>query len=159
MPRCPTCGHWKRSPQGEKRPAWNAWTTRHDDVLTKLVNDDHHPADIAAMLSERFHVPRTDLAVRRRIKHLGLSRREGWYSRTDLIAMLGLHQRKLEALEQAGAIEPTRYGAWRRYPTATVEQLVREHAGSLIDPRRVRDPKLKALAETSAIVNRRRAVG
>lgn len=157
--RC-VCGcHQTRA--GKAKPGantrWDSWLRHHDALLTDLVEQGHPPDVIAPIISERFSVPRTGHAVGLRIRKLGLSRRDGWMSREDVERLLGIsHQKRMERYEAQGYLPTAAYGRWRRIRRADVERLVRDQAGVTIDPRRIIDPTLKALAETAAIVNRRR---
>lgn len=136
--------------------AWNSWLASHDDALRQLVAACTPPWEIAEALSARFSVPRTAHAVKLRIKQLGLSTRDGWVSGEDLIRGLGLYRRRVGQFEAQGLLTPAEYGRWRRYSLAEVAALVKAQAGLTIDPRRVRDPRFKAIAETAAVANRRR---
>lgn len=151
--RCHAVGYGRAS--GKLRV--NIWSPDQDAVITKLLADGTHPAQIAEALNQRFPlVPRTEHAVRLRINKLGLVARTGWYSRSDMARILGTTQRRLAAWEQDGLL-PTasHYGKWRRHRIADVERFIVAQAGLLVDPRRITDPRLRNLAETSALVNRR----
>jgi hypothetical protein len=127
-----------------------------DATLRELVASGLDPEQIAAELTKRGPVPRSKFAVRKRLNALGLSTRDGWMSGEDLIRSLGIYRARVTWFEQQGLLTPSTWGRWRRYRIAEVEALIESQAGLTIDPRRVRDPRFKALAETAAAVNRRR---
>lgn len=135
----------------------DAWLTLHDAVIKERVKAGVPPAEIATELSERFPVPRTAHAVRRRIVQLGISTRDGWWSRWEASKLLGLSKEALARIEEAGAITPQPFASWRRYREADIHRLIRAQAGLTIDPRRVKHPAWKSLAEVSARVNARSA--
>lgn len=145
------------APKKRRRHRPNAYLPSHDALVRAMVEQGDHPAVIAATLSERFGIARTEGSVRQRMRLLGLSSRVGWWSRDDVIRLLGIPWQRLVALEQAGRIDGVEYGRWRRYRLHDLEELVRSEAGRGIDPRRVRDRRLRALAETAALANRRSA--
>lgn len=141
-----------------KRVAANQWLPAHDARLLALLRAGDSPEVIAEKLSGEISIFRTAQAVRRRLTILGtpVSSRSGWWSRTEVSEKLGLGEKRLAALEAQGALPSQPYGRWRRYQNSQVRAVVEQFAGTLIDPRRVRDPQLRSLAETSAIVNQRR---
>ncbi len=155
--RCWCRCHAERKAKHPSR--WDAWLPSHDDALRSLIADGAAPERCAEILSERFPVFRSRHAVQLRIKHLGLSSRDGWVSGEDLIRLLGVYRRRIQQFEARGLLTPNAYGRWRRYRAAEVEALISSEAGATIDPRRVRDPRFRSLAETAAIANRRRATG
>lgn len=143
-----------REQRGAKKPK-DAWLTRHDEALSGLVEAGMPPDQIAEELSKRFRLPRTVHATRQRIRKLGLSTRDGWVSGEDLVRTLGTYRRRIEQFEASGLLQSADYGRWRRYSLASVEQLIRDQAGRTIDPRRVKNPAWRSLAEVSAVVNAR----
>jgi hypothetical protein len=97
-------------------------------------------------------------SIRWRIKQLGRSTRDGWRSRQEVIAVLGVPRRAVDRWMQAGVLKVTRHGTrWTRISARDLESFVSAHAGLLFDPRDVQDARLRRLAETSALANRRRA--
>ena len=140
-------------------PVARSWQPRHDQILRDLVSAGTAPEQIAPILFERTAVARSVHAVRQRIRKLGISTRDGWVSGDDLIRTLGLYRRRVQQYETQGLLTPNSYGRWRRYAFAQIEALLQSEAGLTIDPRRVKDPHWRSLAETAAIVNRRRATG
>lgn len=139
------------------RPAqYNKWFPRHDALLLERLDAGDSPEEIAHALTETFTVPRSANAVKLRITRLGRSLVSGWATRAEVSRRLGLPLEALARLDASGALPSTPYGTWIRYRLADVEAFVKAQAGLLIDPKRVRDPHWKALAETAAIVNRRR---
>lgn len=151
------CHRMRASKQRRGRPAKGAWLPPHDKALTALVKAGHAPERIAVLISERFSVLRTAHAVRQRIRKLELSTRDGWVSGEDLIRDLGIYRRRIAQYEAMGLLDRAEYGRWRRYSKASVERLIASQAGLTIDPRRIRDPRLRSLAEVSARVNARTA--
>jgi hypothetical protein len=139
------------------RRARDAWLPEHDALILEMVKRGEAPAAIAEALSVRFPIPRSEQGVRRRLVRLGISTRDGWWSRWETSRMLGVSKDTLARLEGDGLLEPQPFATWRRYRADDIERLVREQAGHRIDPRRVRDPRLRSLAEVSALVNARTA--
>lgn len=146
----------KRLGGGTARSQYNAWKGQHDALLIERLDAGATPEEIAHELTRRFKVPRTANAVKIRIPRLGRSLLEGWWTGAETARRLGLSWEVLQRLTDQGALIGCPYGAWTRYRVADVEAFVRAHAGTLIDPRRIRDPRLRSLAETSAIANKRR---
>lgn len=142
---------------GPKAVRKDAWLPKHDTAIKALVESAMTPDQVAVALTDRFHIARTGESVRRRMVKLGLSSREGWVSGEDLVRTLGLYRRRLQQFEASGLLQGTSWGAWRRYPLAMVEELIRAQAGLTIDPRRIKNPAWKSLAEVSAVANRRSA--
>jgi hypothetical protein len=157
--RCACRCHALRRSAGEdtsRERRWNAWLPEHDAYVRRLVGHGVSPEAIAERISARFKGrPRTPLAVRQRIRKLDLSMRAGWMSGEDLMRALGIYRRRIAQYEAQGLLTNAPWGRWRRYADRDIDALIRAEAGITIDPRRVRDPRLKALAETSASVNRR----
>lgn len=153
------CHATRRTNDQRNKPQkrWDIWKPQHDEAITALVLEGHHPEVVARIISERFAIPRSQDSVRRRLSQLGVSIRDGWYSRDDLAKMIGVHHRKIAQWEQDGLLPVAEYGRWRRIAKADVDAVVAAQAGLAIDPRRIRDPRLRSIAETSAIANRRRA--
>ena len=137
------------------RRAPGAWLPAHDTALATLIATGTAPEQIAPALSAQFSVPRSVHAVRQRIRKLDLSTRDGWVSGEDLIRTLGVYRRRIAQYEAGGLLNRAEYGRWRRYREADVEQLIRAQAGRSIDPRRVKHPAWRSLAEVSAIANMR----
>ncbi len=150
--RCHAIG-LARSSQGATHP--NAWTKAHDALLLELCLDGVTVTAIADRLTERFGISRTPLGVRQRLKKLGASRRDGWWTLNELVEVLGTSRRTLVTAEQAGLLPGAEYGRWRRYRAPDVEAFVKQAAGRIVNPARVRDPRLRSLAEVSARVNAR----
>ena len=141
---------------GAPRDQYNRWTPEHDGLLRRLLSFGQTPEHIAEMLTRTYAVPRTPTAVKVRAVRLGRSLRDGWYSATETYRMLGVSDWTLREWTRQQRIPSSRWGRWLRYRQADVEQFVVDQAGRLIDPRHVRDPRLRSLAETAAVVNRRR---
>lgn len=150
--RCHAIGLGKAA---QKTTRADAWTKAHDNALKSWAHDGHRVDALAELLTERFGIPRTALAVRRRLRQIDVSIRDGWWSMTDLIPLLGLSKTSLLNAERQGGLPSVEHGRWRRYSVADVERFITQAAGVTIDPRRVRDPRLRALAEVSATANAR----
>lgn len=139
-----------------KKTRSDAWTFLQDEMIRVLISEALDAPAIAERLTDHFGIRRGVDAVRRRVAHLGLSLRDGWWSRSDVARMLGISVQRMQRLERQGYLGVHPHGRWRRVKEADIEAFVREHAGALFDPRRVKDPRFKTLAETAAIANRRR---
>lgn len=133
------------------------WEPEEDARLRDLLTGGCTLIDAAERLGADFGKQRTPNAVRIRATFLGLSTRDGWWTRAELRDLLGVPPKRLKLWEDTGILHPEQNGVWRRYHPSYVEQFVREQAGLLLDPRRVRDRRLRGIAETSSVVNRRRA--
>jgi hypothetical protein len=158
---CPCRVHAKikarnRKGKGRRPVQYNHWFPRHDALLLERLARGDSPEEIAATLTDTYKVPRSGNAVKIRITRLGHSILEGWYSQTEVRRRLGISEHQARRWHEQGILPGTPYGAWLRYGVAQVEAFVREQAGLLLDPAKIRDPKLKAIAELSVAVNRRR---
>lgn len=142
---------------GPKAVRPDAWLPAHDTAIKRLIRKGRTPEQVATELTASFHIPRTAEAVKRRLCKLGISAREGWVSGEDLVRTLGVYRRRIQQWEANGILEGASWGSWRRYPLASVEALIRSQAGHTIDPRRIKNPQWKSLAEVSALVNARTA--
>jgi hypothetical protein len=111
---------------------------------------------IADALTDQFGVTRTVVAVQHRLEKIGVSSRDGWWSSADIRRRLGVGEKRFDGWVRTGVLSPSSRGHWDRFKPDVVETFVRDHAGVLFDPRHVNDSRLRSLAETSAIVNRRR---
>jgi hypothetical protein len=127
------------------------WTPERDAFVADALNRGRPVAFIASGLGV------TEEAVRWRIKRLGRSTREGWRSRQEVVAALGVSRRAVDRWMRVGLLRVTKHGTrWTRINDADLEAFVRDGAGRLFEPADVRDAHLRRLAETSALVNRRR---
>ncbi len=145
-----------RSTKTPKKQA-NIWAAHHDALLRERLAAAVTPDEIAEELTDRFGVKRSPLAVKTRAVRLGISLYDGWTSSTQLSEKLGVPQSRVETWRERGYLKGTPgFKRWPRYLDHEIEAFVREHAGVLFDVRLVRDQQLKPLAETSAIVNKRR---
>jgi transcriptional regulator with XRE-family HTH domain len=137
------------------------WLPEHDAVVRDRLQAGVHVEQIARELTERFIIPRTAMGVENRARrHLGLSLFDGWTSSTQLARRLGVPKSRIEAWRERGYLSGVPdFKQWPRYLEPEIEAFVQQHAGVLFDVRLVRDSRLRSLAETSAIANRRRAVG
>ncbi len=124
-----------------------------------MVGGGLSPEKVSEQLTARGPVPRTVASVRIRINKLGRSTRDGWMSGEELIRQLGVYRARVSWFEAQGLLTRAQWGRWRRYAIVEVEALIASQAGLTIDPRRVKDARLRSLAETAAIVNRRRMTG
>lgn len=143
--------------RSKRKPRADAWLPVHDTLIRERILAGDDLDAIAAALVRAFHIPRTPAAAARRITHLGLSRLDGYLIASDLAHMLGVCGETIRRWAVAGRFGSIRWGGHRRqYSRAAVEAFVREQAGVTIRPSRIRDQRLRSLAETSAIVNRRK---
>jgi excisionase family DNA binding protein len=121
-----------------------------DRVLAEAISRGDHPSSIAA----KMHL--TIDSVKWRIKQLDHSLREGWRSRQEVAAVLGVGRRAVDRWMRDGTLRVTQHGSrWTRVRDADLEVFVSAQAGMAFDPSGVTDPHLRRLAETSALANRR----
>lgn len=143
---------------GTTRPKQIAcrWLPEHESVLRDLLGT-LDTETIAARLTERFGYPRTETAVRSRIKVLGLSSLavRPW-SKRELWRLLGLTEDRLDRYIALGMIAGTSWkmGGGKRkgnrsvaFGRADVERFIRAHPLCL-EPTRIRDAGLRSLAES-----------
>jgi hypothetical protein len=136
----------------KRRQAPRLWTPKMDQTVTELLNRGEPVGQIAS----RLYL--TEDSIRWRIKQLGCSTRDGWRSRQEVTAVLGTSRRAVDRWMRAGLLKVAHHGTrWTRVRNADLEVFVVAHAGALFDPDGVQEPRLRRLAETSALVNRRRA--
>lgn len=148
-----------RSGKTPKKQA-NVWLPAHDAVVRERLAAGAAPEQIAVELTQCFKVTRSEGAVKSRAIRLGISLYDGWISSTQLAQKLGVRFHRIEDWRNRGYLKGVPgFKQWTRYLDHEVEAFVRQYAGVLFDVRLVRDPKLKPLAETSAIVNKRRQTG
>lgn len=123
-----------------------------DRTLTDALARGDHPREIAATLHLTLD------SIRWRIKQLDHSLREGWRSRQEVAAVLGVGRRSVDCWMRDGTLAVRRHGTrWTRVRDDDLEAFVSAHAGALFDPLGVGDGALRRLAETASIANRRRA--
>jgi DNA-binding transcriptional MerR regulator len=131
------------------------WLPEHDTALGDLLGKGD-VTWIAAELTRRFDWPRTEEAVRSRIKKLKLSRLtvRPWSCR-ELVRLLGVSDDTVRSWIVRGLLvgTPWRLGGGRRkgnvsqaFTRADVERFLRAHPG-LVHPGRIRDAGLRALVE------------
>ena len=122
-----------------------------DRELTEALQGGQHPAQIAA----RLHL--TEDSIRWRVKQLGLSLRDGWYSRQEIGPLLGVGRRSVDRWMRSGLLRVTRHGSrWARVSDGDLGAFVSCQGGLLFDPAVVTDPALRRVAEVAATANRRR---
>lgn len=143
--------------QGRRRPAIACrWLPEHEHALREMLGT-LDTETIAARLTERFGWPRTETAVRSRIKLLGLSRLavRPW-SKRELWRLLGLTEDTLDRYIKHGLIAgtPWKLGGGKRkghrsvaFTRADVERFIRAHP-LCVETGRIRDPGLRALARS-----------
>lgn len=142
-----------------KEPNRNAWKKAHDALLRERLAEGDSPSEIARLLTERFKVERTAAAVRLRMTRTGLTSRDGWVSRFEAGVLLGVGRKQMATWDAGGLLPSHPFGSWRRLRRSDLEAFVKAHAGLLFDARRVKDARLRSLAEVAAVANRRRAQG
>lgn len=129
------------------------WTPGMDRSLTEAIERGDHLKTIAA----RLHL--TEDSIRWRVRQLGLSLRDGWYSRQEIGPLLGVGRRSVDRWMRTGLLAVTRHGTrWTRVRQADLLSFVQAQAGVEFDPSGVGDPALKRLADVSAVANRRGSV-
>jgi hypothetical protein len=140
-----------------KRPSIACrWLPEHEHLLRELLGTVDTET-IAACLTERFGWPRTEQAVRSRIKLLGLSRLtvRPW-SKRELWRLLGLTEDRLDRYLALGMISgtPWKLGGGKRkgnrsvaFTRADVERFIRAHPACVV-PSAIRDGGLRTLAES-----------
>ena len=126
------------------------WLSEHDALLRDLVGKHDIPT-IAAKLTERFGLPRTESSVKHRIQRLGiliLDHRP--YTTSEAARMLGMSRNNLlEIYVRPGLLRCVRWRGGQHgmfvYNHADLERFVREHHERLNVPA-MRDSGLRALA-------------
>lgn len=151
--QCGTLGCECACHRAKVRQVPRVWTTGMDRSLAEAIEGGDHLRTIAA----RLHL--TEDSIRWRVRQLGLSLRDGWYSRQEIAALLGVGRRSVDRWMRSGRLTVTRHGTrWTRVRQADLLSFVRAQAGIEFDPDGVSNPVLKRLADVSAIANRRRSV-
>lgn len=151
-PRCNGYGCPCPNHQAKVRQTPRLWTPGMDQVLTSAVERGEHVRAIAA----RLHL--TDDSIKWRIKTLGLSLRDGWRSRQEVVTVLGTSRRAVDRWMREGKLRVTRHGTrWTRISDADLREFVDRYAGLGLDAEGISDPALRRLAETASTANRRRS--
>ena len=137
----------------KQRQSPRLWTREMDEQVTNGIERGETPSQIAA----RLHL--TEDSIKWRVKQLGRSLRDGWRSRQEVTAVLGVPRRAVDAWMRDGTLRVTRHGSrWTRVSDRDLEAFVVAYAGVLFEADTVADAGLRRLAETAALANRRRAV-
>lgn len=132
------------------------WLPEQEQTLAALLGT-MDTAGIAEELTRRFGWPRTEIAVRQRIKVLGLSRLtvRPW-SKRELWRLLGLSEDTLDRYIDRGMLTGTPWtlGGGKQkgnrsltFTRSDVERFIRAHP-SCVEPTRIRDAALSALARS-----------
>lgn len=140
--------------RGTKRIA-SRWTPEQEQALAALLGT-MDTAGIAGELTRRFSYPRTEIAVRERIKVLGLSRLtvRPW-SRQEVARALGVSYERVRDWTRIGWLTgtPWRLGGGQRaahisqtFSVADVERLLRARP-DLVDVNRIRHSGLRTLVQ------------
>jgi hypothetical protein len=129
------------------------WTPQRDDELRALMLAGTSQKEVAVRLGVTVN------AIRHRQMELGLSVRAGWRSDFEVQRALGVSWRFTRRWRLDGQLVFRGHdtSTWHRISDADLEAFVRQYAGVLLDPARVRDAKLRQIAEVAAVVNRRKA--
>lgn len=127
------------------------WTPGMDRALLAALERGDTVRQIAAQL----HL--SEDSIRWRVKQLDHSLREGWRSRQEVAAVLGVGRRAVDRWMRAGLLPVNRHGTrWTRIRDDDLEAFVSTQAGLLFESSGVTDAGLRRLAETASIANRRR---
>lgn len=142
-----------RKASGKKSGPKGLWTRSMDGRLSRGIGAGESVTSIAKAL----HV--STGAVRNRIVVIGASLRTAWHTQADLTRMLRVSWRIVGRWRTDGLIAMERHeqGRWYRVADDEWQRFVREQAGILFDPTRMRPCELKRVAEVNAVANRRRA--
>lgn len=158
------CHKIQAARRANPRPDGRRWTAEQDDALRSYLKRSMTLTAIVAALNARFKTERTLRGVRCHISDIGLSTRQGWFSRRDVERCFSVNHRTISRWITTGALPArrhvTRYGQPSRWWEVTPEDLhafVDAQAGVLFTPRSVVDPALRARAELAATVRARRA--
>jgi excisionase family DNA binding protein len=109
-------------------------------------------------IADRLHL--TEDSIRWRARQLGLSLRDGWYSRQQITRLLGVNYRHVNRWMRAGQLPVRRHGTrWTKVREEDFKQFIAQYAGLLFDPSDVQNNDMRRLAETSALANGRRRAG
>lgn len=150
--RCGTLGCGCGCHRAKVRQVPRTWTPLLDQTLTEALARGGSVPEIADRLRLTQH------SVRWRVRHLGLSTRDGWRSRREVAQVLGVSRRAVDRWWHSGLLRVELHGTrWTRVTHADLRAFVSEYAGVLVDHACIADPALRSLAETAAIVHRRRA--
>lgn len=137
----------RRNPN-DRRP--ERWQRQHDEYLRTLAGK-HDSLTIARMLAERFGQPRSETAVKHRLKRLGIARMDVRpLSSSEVGRIFGVTRETVRVrFVNAGLLVGTlRRGGphgMRMFTRAEIETLIREHPDAY-DLEAIRDPALKTLA-------------
>jgi hypothetical protein len=150
--KCSTLGCECGCHRARVRQAPTTWTRERDAFVSDALSRGQVLRVIAAGLGV------TEESVRWRLRQLDRSTREGWRSRVEVVRVLGVPRRSVDRWMRSGQLRVARHGTrWTRVTDADLRAFVEQQAGVLFDADGVADPALRRFAETSAIVNRRRA--
>jgi hypothetical protein len=134
-----------------KKKSPTRWTPSRDAQVLAMFREGRTQKEIADTL---YCSPQ---AVRHRLMFMGESSRAGWRSEHEVGRALGVSWRFTRRWRLDGQLKFRAHDSstWHRIADAHLEAFVREYAGILFDPQKVRDPSLRMLAEVSATANRR----
>lgn len=150
--RCGSLGCECACHRAKIRQAPRLWTPSMDQQLLAALDRGEHPLRIAVSM----HL--TPDSIKWRTKQLGRSLRDGWRSRQEVAAALGVGRRAVDRWMQEGLLRVGYHGRrWTRILDADLEAFVSAHAGLLFEPEHVTDPVLRRRADVAATVHRRRA--
>jgi hypothetical protein len=140
------------------------WTADEHEALRRLVLAGGDPDEVVNALLREFGRRRTRRAIVERARRMGLTfmRHHG---SERVMRLLGISRYRLEQLIHRELLPVQRHvgiasgnvARWWRVDPADLEAFVERYAGTEVDPSRIRDRDLKALAEDAAIRNGRRA--
>lgn len=135
------------------------WRPEEDAYLLRRHDAGDTPTQLRIALNDHFSLSRSLSAIRDRLVYHGRSFRDGWYSAREVARMLGVDHHQVTRWHTRGLLPMTRHksGVWFRVGRADLDAFVRTHAGTLLVVARIRDARLRSLAESSAPINRRRA--
>lgn len=155
---CPCTCH-QRAEQRKRRTHQLAtrWQPEHDAIVRQGIERGDTLRQIADSIEHDHQIRRPIGSIRNRITELGLSRRDGWRSQAEVARMLGVAEVTVYGWRERGHLAFEEHGRWYRVRDAALEAFIREQAGRLFDPLKVKDPKLRSLAEVSARANRVRS--
>ena len=133
------------------------WTPEHDALISAGVARGDTLQQIADSIEHDHSVRRPVGSIRNRIAELGLSLRDGWRSQAEVARLLGVYEQKVYGWRESGTLAFEAHGHWFRVRHADLEAFIKQQAGRLFEPSKVRDPRLRSLADVSAQANRRTA--
>lgn len=148
---------------GNRAPSRRDWTPAELRLLRTLIGNGETVETVVRQLDFQLGRQRSRTAVARKAWELGLIYRQGWYSESEIRTGFGVHNSRVRAWRESGALPGQRHVSprrgnltrWWRFDEADVLAFIDRYAGVLFNPATVRRRDWRARAEVAAARNAR----